>query len=164
MKFTINRFLTTAAMLTLVAVACSGCKKSAVDPFPSTGSVAGWEKSGETRTFAAKDLYQYIDGDAEQYVAAGVVTASTADYKFQGGLEATADVYTMGDAGGSGKIFAKELTSDGKTVALGDGGVSHSGSVVFHKGTYLVRIVAYQLKPGSQEALLLLARAIEAKL
>ena len=28
------------------------------------GSRAGWEKTGDTRMFAAKDLYQYIDGDA----------------------------------------------------------------------------------------------------
>ena len=44
------------------------------DPFPASGAVAGWEKSSETRVFAAKDLWQYIDGDAEQYISSGVVT------------------------------------------------------------------------------------------
>ena len=83
----------------------TGCKKHTFDPFPASGAVAGWQKTSDTRTFAAKDLYQYIDGDAEQYIAAGVVTTSTSDYKYQGQLEATVDVYTMGDAAGARKIL-----------------------------------------------------------
>jgi hypothetical protein len=82
-----------------------GCKKKAVDPFPASGAVAGWEKTSDTRTFAAKDLWQYIDGDAEQYISAGVVSTSTSDYKYQGQLEAVVDVYTMGDAAGARKIL-----------------------------------------------------------
>ena len=34
--------------------------------------------------FAAKDLWQYIDGDAEQYIQAGVVSTSTSDYNYKG--------------------------------------------------------------------------------
>ena len=89
----------------LVAAAGTGCKKKAADPFPASGAVAGWEKTSETRIFAAKDLYQYIDGDAEQYISAGVVSTSTSDYKYQGQLEATVDVYTMKDAAGAQKIL-----------------------------------------------------------
>jgi hypothetical protein len=76
-------------------IAGTGCKKKAADPFPASGAVAGWEKTSDTRTFAAKDLWQYIDGDAEQYISAGVVSTSTSDYKYQGQLEATVDVHTM---------------------------------------------------------------------
>ena len=89
----------------VAAVAFTGCKKHKVDPFPASGAVAGWEKTSETRTFAAKDLWQYIDGDAEQYISAGVVSTSTSDYKYQGQLEATVDVHTMGDAAGARKIL-----------------------------------------------------------
>jgi len=35
----------------------TGCKKSKGDPFPASGTVAGWEKSSDTRVFAAKDLW-----------------------------------------------------------------------------------------------------------
>jgi uncharacterized protein DUF6599 len=164
MRFTRERTLAAAAMLLAVVTLCAGCKKAAVDPFPPTGSVAGWEKTGETRTFAPKDLYQYIDGDAEQYVAAGVATTSTADYKFQGGLEATVDVHTMSDAAGATKIFAKDQSGDGKSITIGDAGLSHAQSVVFRKGPYLVRIVAFQSAPGAADALLALAHAVEVKL
>src|ERR1700738_1982130 len=143
MRFATGKALAAAAMLLVVAAACAGCKKTAVEPFPPTRAVAGGVKTGETRTFAAKDLYQYIDGDAEQYITAGVVTTSTADYKYQGGLEATVDVHTMGDASGAGKIFTKNVSADDESVALGDAAVAHAQSVVFRKGRYLGRIVAY---------------------
>jgi hypothetical protein len=154
-----------ALMGALVAVTAStGCKKAKSDPFPASGSVAGWEKTSDTRVFAAKDLWQYIDGDAEQYIAAGVVSTSTSDYKYQGQLEATIDVHTMGDAAGARKIMEAGETKDAKTVQLGDAGVAYAQSVIFRKGPYLVRIVAYESTPDAPQALLALAHGVEAKL
>ncbi len=126
----------------------TGCKKSKVDPFPATGAVTGWEKSSDTRTFAAKDLWQYIDGDAEQYISAGVVSTSTSDYKYQGQLEAVVDVYTMGDSAGARKILETGQTKDAKSVQLGDAALAYEQSVTFRKGPYLVRIVAYEIESG----------------
>lgn len=142
----------------------AGCKKKAVDPFPASGAVAGWAKASETRVFAAKDLWQYIDGDAEHYIAAGVVTTSTTDYKYQGQLDATVDVYTMKNAAGAQKIFNAEGTNGAKSVPLGDAGIAFAQSVTFRKGPYLVRIVAYELTPGTESALLALAHGVEARL
>lgn len=157
--------LSTIAVATLlVAVGMTGCKKKSVDPFPASGAVAGWEKTGNTRTFAAKDLWQYIDGDAEQYISAGVVSTSTSDYKYQGKLEAVVDVYTMGNQAGAQKILDKGQAGDAKQVQLGDAGVAFEQSVNFRKGPYLVRILAYESTPESAQALLALAHGVEAKL
>ena len=159
------KWMLAVAAIALVAVAAStGCKKAKVDPFPASGDLAGWQKTSDTRTFAAKDLWQYIDGDAEQYIAAGVVSTSTADYKYKGQLEATADVYTMGDAAGARKILETGQTKDAKAVQLGDAGVAYAQSVIFRKGPYLVRIVAFESTPETPQALLALAHGIEAKL
>lgn len=148
----------------VAAAAVTGCKKAKVDAFPASGAVNGWQKTSDTRVFAAKDLYQYIDGDAEQYVSAGVVSTSTSDYKYQGQLEATMDVFTMGAPAGAQKIFETGQTNDAKSVQLGDAGIAYSQSVIFRKGPYLVRIVAYESTPDAQQALLALAHAVEAKL
>ena len=148
----------------LAAIAGAGCKKKAVDPFPATNSVAGWEKSSETRVFAAKDLWQYIDGDSEQYLSAGVVSTSTSDYKYQGQLEATVDVYTMKDASGAQKILETGQTRDAKTIQLGDAGIAYAQSIIFRKGPSLVRITAYESRPDTPQALLALAHGVEAKL
>ena len=153
-----------AAIVFVVTSAGTACKKKAGDPFPASDAVAGWQKSSETRVFAAKDLWQYIDGDAEQYISAGVVTTSTSDYKYQGQLEATVDVYTMTDAAGAKKILETGVTKDAKTIALGDECIQYAQSVIFRKGSTLVRIVAYESTPGTPQALLDLARGVEAKL
>ena len=142
----------------------AGCKKKAIDPFPPSGAVAGWAKASETRVFAAKDLWQYIDGDAEHYIAAGVVSTSTSDYKYQGQLDATVDVYSMKDAAGAQKIFNAEGAAGAKSVQIGDAGIAFAQSVTFRKGPYFVRIVAYEAAPGTEQALLTLAQGVAAKL
>jgi hypothetical protein len=139
-------------------------KTAKSNPFPASGAVAGWQKSGETRTFSASNLYEYIDGGAEEYIAAGVVSTSTTDYKYQDKLEATVDVYTMGDAAGARKILDKGQTKDAKKIKLGDAGIALAQSVTFRKGPYLVRIVAFDATPDAPPALLALARGVEAKL
>jgi hypothetical protein len=153
-----------AAIAIVAAAAATGCKKREVDAFPASGAVAGWEKTSDTRVFAAKDLWQYIDGDADQYTSAGVVSTATSDYKYQGQLEATVDVHTMGDAAGARKILEAEQAKDAKIVQLGDAGVEYAQSVIFRKGPYLVRIVAYESTPDTPQALLALAHGVEAKL
>ena len=64
--------------------------------------------------FEAKDLWQYIDGGAEQYIAAGVVSTSTSDYKYQNQLDAVVDIYTMGDSAGARKILETGDSSGAK--------------------------------------------------
>ena len=142
----------------------AGCKHAPKDPFPTSGEIAGWEKSDETRVFAAKDLWQYIDGDSEQYIQAGVLSTSTSDYKYNNKVEAVIDVHTMRDAPGAQRIFENGRGPDARSVQLGDTGFAYAQSVVFRKGPMLVRIVAYQATPDTPEALLALARGIERKL
>jgi len=115
------------------------------------------------RTFEADDLWKYIDGDAERYLKAGVQRVSTADYKFQNKVNATADIYRMGNAEGAGKIFQSEPSVDGKQIQLGDGARLSSQSLVFRKGAYLVRIVAFEESAETQQALLQLGRGIESR-
>lgn len=154
-------FLLVSALLLLCIC---GCKSKAKDPFPVAGEVDGWQKTDETRTFAAKDLWQYIDGDSEQYVQAGVISTSTSDYKYKAEFEAVIDIHTMRDAGGATRIFENGHSADARTVPLGDAGFAYSQSVVFRKGPHLVRIVAWQSNPQTADALLALARGVEAKL
>jgi hypothetical protein len=153
-----------AAIAIAALIGGAGCKKKTIDPFPASNSVAGWDKTSDTRVFAAKDLWQYVDGDSEQYIQAGVVSTSTADYKYQGQLEAVVDVYTMGDSAGARKILESEQSKDAKSVTLGDAGIAYQQSVTFRKGPYLVRIVSYESTPDGPQALLALAHGVESKL
>jgi hypothetical protein len=160
-----NSILVVASVVALLAtVGVSGCKKKNANPFPASGAVAGWEKSSETRAFEPKDLWQYIDGDSEQFIQAGVVSTATSDYKYQGQLEAVVDVYTMSGPDGAQTILERGQTKDVQTVRLGDEGLQYAQSVSFRKGRYLVRIVAYESSASTPPALMALAHGVEANL
>jgi hypothetical protein len=133
-------WLVLAVALGVMLLFCFACQRpvaSASSLFPDSAEAPGWSKAPEIRTFSADKLFDYIDGDAEKYLQAGVRSTSTADYKFGDKLQATVDLYTA-------RLFAQSLT--------------------FRKGFYLVRIVAYQDSPEVAPALLNLGQATEKKL
>lgn len=164
MKHLNSLLLGTLSLVLLSFAGVSGCKKKVADPFPASNAVAGWQKTSETRTFDPKNLWQYIDGDSEQYIQAGVVSTATSDYKYQGQLEAVVDVYIMGSPDGAQTILRRGQTKDAQSVPLGDEGLRYAQSVNFRKGPYLVRIVAYESSPSTPQALLALAHGVEANL
>lgn len=162
---TTGRGLILASCLAVLAfVACSRHVGVPASPFPASNEVAGWVKTGEIRTFSSTELWSYIDGDAERYVKAGVQSTSTADYNFQNTFDTVVDIYTMGDAKGTRTILEEEPAGQAKSVQLGDSGRLYAGSLVFCKGRYLVRIVAYKQFPVVQPALQDLGREIERRL
>ncbi|MGO9404160.1 MAG: DUF6599 family protein [Terriglobales bacterium] len=154
-------------MLGVALLLDPGCKRQSGTGgsfFPASNQVAGWATAGEIRTFEAADLWKYIDGEAEKYLKAGVQRVSTADYKFQNKVDATVDIYTMGNAEGADTIFRSEPAVDVKPIQLGDAARFSSQSLVFRKGTFLVRIVAFEESAEMQQALLQLGRGIELRL
>jgi hypothetical protein len=162
----ISRFEHWMLLAAAVVFMLSGWHKVAktVQPFPASSTVAGWEKTDETRTFNAANLWQYIDGDSEQYVKAGVVSTATSAYKYQGKLEATLDVYTMTNTDGAKTIFEMDPLANSKAAQIGDAAHVYGQSVIFRKGEYLVRIVAYQSGPETQDALVALAHGVETRI
>lgn len=152
------------AALALAVVVLAGCKKTAVDPFPASGDVSGWQKTDGTRTFAAQDLWQYIDGDADHFVQAGVVSTATSDYTYQGHVEAVVDVHTFRSGDSARTLLETGLTRDAQHIQLGDEGIAYAQSVSFRKGKALVRVVAYESTPETPQALLALARGVESRL
>jgi len=142
----------------------AGCKRQAGTAgsfFPASNQVAGWATTGEIRTFEAADLWKYIDGEAERYLKAGAQRVSTADYKFQNKIDAAVDIYTMANAEGAETIFRGEPPVDVKPIQLGDAARLSSQSLMFRKGRFLVRIVAFEESAETQQALAQLGQGIE---
>jgi len=154
------------ATIGLILIQACGSKRdvSSSTPFPKTDEVAGWSKSGATRTFEAANLWEYIDGDAEKYLQAGVENTLTADYRYQNKVEAVADVYIMKTPEGARKIFESESSAGSQHIQLGDDARRFPATLSFRKGQYFVRLTAYQEAPEIGAALTELARAIERKL
>lgn len=163
-----TRFHRVSVGIFLAAALCltAGCKKHAApgaNLFPNSNEVAGWSRAAEIRTFAPEQLSDYIDGDAEKYLKAGVKSTSTADYKYKEQIQVVVDVYTMNAPEGAKSIFESEPAMDAQMPSLGDASRLYSQSLIFRKGPYLVRMVAYQESPQLPAALLDLGHAIEKK-
>jgi hypothetical protein len=145
-----------------------GCgPKPAAKPdalFPESNEVAGWTKTREMRTFDARSLWQYINGDAERYVQAGVQRTLTADYRYQGRIDAVVDIHAMATVEGAKKVFESESSVGSQPVELGDAGRLYAASLIFRRGSHLVRLVAYGDAPGTGKALVELARRIDARI
>jgi len=132
--------------------------------FPETGVVAGWSRTGETRTFEAGSLWEYIDGDADRYVQAGVERTLTADYRYLDKIDAVADIYVMRNPDGARKILESESAVGSQSLPLGDAGRLYGASLTFHRGRYFVRLIAYEESAQVSPALVELGRAIERRL
>src|ERR1019366_4403649 len=132
--------------------------------FPESGDVPGWTKVGETRSFEAVDLWKYVDGDAERYLRAGVRRTLTASYRYGDTVEAVADIHLMEAPRGATSIYESEPSSGSRPASLGDAGRSYGQSLTFRRGSFFVRLVAYQDAPQTEAALVSLAQAIEASL
>jgi len=124
----------------------------------------GWVKSSDTRTFEASHLWEYIDGDADKYVQAGVVKTLTSDYRFKGKSDAVVDIYVMALPEGAMKTYESESSEGSTPLALGDAGRYAKGCLTFHQGPYFVRLVAYVDSLEMAKALEALARAVSGKL
>ncbi len=158
----------TLAMMFLLAALSAGCRSKTAagdaDFFPATKVVQGWVKSSETRTFEASHLWEYIDGDAEKYLQAGVVKTLTSDYRFNDKVDATADVFVMAKPQGAKKIFDSDSAAESQALQIGDGGRTSKGSLTFHQGPFYIRVIAYEDSREVSQALADLARAISNRL
>jgi hypothetical protein len=132
--------------------------------FPNSGDAPGWAKKGEMRTFEASSLWEYIDGDAEKYLQAGVQRTLTTDYRYEDKIDAVADVYVMKAAEGAKKVMESEPLQGGQAIHLGDAGRLYGASLTFRQGSYFVRLIAYDESPEIGRALVELGRALERKL
>jgi hypothetical protein len=158
---------TVAIIVSSVLILAVGCHRQSISSaglFPESGEATGWTKLPEVRTFAPDQLSDYIDGDAEKYLKAGVRSTSTADYKLKDQIQLTVDIYTMSNSAGAKSIFESEPPMNAQTPSLGDAARLYSQSLIFRKGRYLVRMVAYQDSPELTQALFNLGVAVEKRL
>jgi len=150
-------------MLICLAYLLAACGSRRVDPLPERDA-SGWTRAGSPRTFDADNLWQYVDGDNERYLQAGVQRTVTAHYRYRDGLEAVADVYEMSAAAGARRIFEAEPAEGSHPIALGDAARHYGQSLTFCQGPNFVRLTVYQEAPQAAGALVVLGKAIAARL
>jgi hypothetical protein len=130
---------------------------------PPPGTPEGWSRTKPPQAFGADDLWEFIDGAAETYLAFGFQEALSAGHAF-GGTEVTVEVYRMAGSLNAWGIFMQELPPSAGFLQLGRDGYAGSNVVVFWKGACYVKLTAPAADRPGQARLVALARAIADRL
>ena len=121
-------------------------------------SVQGWKSGGGDGDYGRKNLYDYIDGEAEVYLAYAFRQAFSRGFVQAGKPAITVDVFDMGKPADAYGIFSFERESG--DVGIGTDSEYSSGLLRFWKGNYFVSILADQETPESKSAVMELGSAI----
>lgn len=123
-----------AAVLAVAAAAWSA-------EVPDCRLVPGWEQQGPTRSFAADDLFEYMDGNAEGYLIYGFLRMQGVTCK-SGSDSLVIDVSEMSDAEAAYGIFAANRDPNRPVAAIGMGGQIQPRRATFAKDRYYVELAA----------------------
>jgi hypothetical protein len=150
--------------LLLLPILLTGCTRHHDLAMLLPQSASGWTRLSDVRTFEASDLWRYMDGAADKYVAAGVQRTVTTDYRYQGRFDAVADIHQFASPEGALSLMDSESADGSQPAQIGDAARVFDQTLVFRRGPYLVRLVAYQDTPETRKALAALAQVIAAKM
>jgi len=124
----------------------------------------GWTRAPKLTMYSPSNLWEYIDGAAEQYLSFEFQDLATATYARTGGGSATVEIYRMLDAVHAFGIYAQEVSPSSARAAVGVEGRAGKNSLKFWSNAFYVKVVAAPGGAVSQADLLALAKAVAAGL
>jgi hypothetical protein len=150
--------------LVLLAVGCSNKKGAeeivaAATLLPQKVESAGLERSSEPVTFEGQALYEHINGGAEIYHLYDFIEVAATYYKL-GETEIAADIYRFADADNAYGLYSTLRPDEPLSVKLGVEGFASASSLDFVKGSFVVRLVAYDESSESAAAIDGLGKAL----
>jgi hypothetical protein len=129
--------------------------------------IGGWKAAGPARTYGRSDIFDYMDGAGELYLAYDFQEVAVRDYKKAGVPGITAEVYKMASPREAYGIWTSEQgpSKNAKEVAaVGQDRDYGVGLLRFWKGPYFARILAERETPESKNAVLALGKLISSKI
>jgi hypothetical protein len=131
---------------------------------PVNNAVPGWAMSQKPRSFKAANLWEFIDGAADGYLAYGFQEVVSADYAQEGtGYQAVVDIYQMRDPLNAFGIYTQERNPESQFLKIGNEGYSGGTSVNFWTGSYYVKITVFEEKDVIKQEIAKLAGTIAGK-
>jgi len=109
-------------------------------PMPSFAE--GWAIKEKIDTYTEKDLYKYINGEAELYYPYGFKALATTVYVRSDNPETgiVADIYEMGSLIDAYGIYSRYRDPDEELVSIGTEGFVNESQLLFSKDRYFVRL------------------------
>ncbi|MCX6142709.1 MAG: hypothetical protein NTZ35_05765 [Ignavibacteriales bacterium] len=122
--------------------------------------VEGWRLAQEETVYNPNNLFDVIDGAADLYLEYDFVDLHIGRYA-KDELEIKVEIYKHGSSVDAFGIFSQERFADYHFIDLGVQGYLEKGALNFLSGVYYIKISTIQEGSGAQDAMLLIARAVE---
>ncbi len=123
-------------------------------------SMGDWTRTGDVQRFGPGNLWEYINGGAEQYLSFGFQDLESTKYGRPDGATVAVDAYRMTDRLHAFGIFAQESNPRRKPVKVGVEGRAGTAALEFWAASHYVKLVADPAKPVAPDDLAALAQAV----
>ncbi len=151
------------AVMFSFAFAGSG-RGGAAKLLPESKEIAGWRTDGEPLLYGEDNLWEYIDGAAENFLSFEFKEVAAQDYASETGTGLKVEVYEHASPLMAYGIYAQMRSPELVFHAIGNEAFSDEYSIHFWKGPYYVRVAVYDQGPELTEAMKSFASAIAAKI
>jgi hypothetical protein len=143
-------------IITLFLIGFSGSAFSQDIKFPD---LKGFRKDTSTPVYLPENLWDYINGAADTYLAYGFVDLHVAEYR-KGKNVIKLEIYRQGDNTLAFGIYSTERSPTFSFTNLGSQGYIADGAFNFFKGSYYVKIRTYSKNENILKSAELLAHEV----
>jgi len=130
------------------------------DPAGLFPEIADWQKKGAVENYLPENLYEYIDGAAENFIGYDFKQLAVQNYANDKGQALSVEIYFHGTAENAFGIYSSEKPRAGNYLELGGQGYVEAGVLNFVCAAYYVKISAFELGDKGQDVLTHLGRAL----
>jgi hypothetical protein len=112
---------------------------------PKDSEMLGWQIIDKPYGYSPEDLWKYINGEAEFYIAYGFVSLIGANYAPESGgtYSLGVDIFDMGDKLNAFGVFQSKRGSERSSLKVGAASFGSEGYVVFYKDQYYVEVLSF---------------------
>ncbi len=125
-----------------------------------------WRIEGQPYGFVPQNLYEYINGEAEFFIAFGFIELKGANYTSVAGGKGTVtiDIYNMGNKLNAFGVFQSKRGGQASALNLGAASAGSDGYLAFYKDRFFVEIQAYITREKEKHRVETMAASIAAHL
>ncbi len=118
--------------------------------------VEDWKYSEEPQSYISGNLYEYINGAAEIYIAYDFEELIVGQYEKDTDAEEASlsvEIYDMGNEKNSFGIYSAERFSESQFISIGNQGYLEEGTLNFVVGRYYIKLLCFDCGEKSDEVL-----------